>query len=111
MALDQNKERVHPVQERPHIPVMRQREEVLHLAQQPLLVIRREGVKPGAQGPPAASIIRGHGVVLHSVAVRCSWLLPSCSTISMASATMALASAEALAAVAEAIRLKINPSQ
>jgi hypothetical protein len=43
MALDQDKERVHPVQEGPHIPVLGQREEALRLAQQPLLVIRREG--------------------------------------------------------------------
>jgi hypothetical protein len=87
------------------------REEVLHLAEQPLLVIRGEGVKPRSQGTSAASILGCHGVVLGSVAGGVAWRSPSCSTISMASATMALASAAALGAAVEARRLNTNPSQ
>jgi hypothetical protein len=111
MALDEDQQLIDPVQEGPHGPVVRQREEVLHLAEQPLLVIRGAGVKPRAQGAPAASILGCHGVVLGSVAVGVAWPLPSCSTISRASATMALASAAALGAAVEARRLNTNPSQ
>lgn len=46
MALNQDKERVDSLQEYPHIAVLSQCDEALHLAEQPLLVIWGEVVKP-----------------------------------------------------------------